>query len=204
MSRCSCWINDTPLGTAVRWGSLLPPGYCPPLTPERCAFFGYKDELPLPVRLEGTGHVLERMRLGLVTMELEPRNSPFQRFVGPYNSTGVVVLSPRSSLLEKDWNQQHWTSLISELDKLQVPWEWETQGDLWELETQLRAASLVIGSDSGPLHLADHMGIPVLGLYGVTSPEVHGPCGPDAQVLYNPMGVNHISVESVLRKVKKK
>jgi heptosyltransferase-1 len=39
----------------------------------------------------------------------------------------------------------------------------------------LRRAKIVVGGDTGPLHLAVAMGTPVVGLYGPTDPERNGP-----------------------------
>ncbi|MBS1516681.1 MAG: glycosyltransferase family 9 protein [Bacteroidetes bacterium] len=36
---------------------------------------------------------------------------------------------------------------------------------------------LVIGNDSGPLHIAVSMGVPTLGIYGPTNPKLQGPFG---------------------------
>lgn len=41
----------------------------------------------------------------------------------------------------------------------------------------LRGAELVVAADSGPLHLANALGTPVVGLYGPTSPDRNGPYG---------------------------
>lgn len=46
---------------------------------------------------------------------------------------------------------------------------------LRELAWILRQARLVIGSDTGPLHLADALGARVIGLYGPTDPRRNGP-----------------------------
>ena len=49
---------------------------------------------------------------------------------------------------------------------------------LTELAALSRRASLFIGSDTGPLHLAAAVGTPCVGLYGPWPAEVHGPFGP--------------------------
>ena len=46
-----------------------------------------------------------------------------------------------------------------------------------EMMALLRGAELVIAADSGPLHLANAFGTPVVGLYGPTSPDRNGPYG---------------------------
>ena len=48
---------------------------------------------------------------------------------------------------------------------------------LAELTAILKGAQLVVGNDSGPLHIAAALGVPVIGLYGPTNPVVVGPYG---------------------------
>jgi lipopolysaccharide heptosyltransferase I len=47
----------------------------------------------------------------------------------------------------------------------------------------LSRARLVMGNDSGPLHVAAALGVPVIGLYGPTPPEFVGPYGQMQNVL---------------------
>ena len=42
----------------------------------------------------------------------------------------------------------------------------------------VRRAKLLVGGDSGPMHLAAMLGVPVVALFGPTSPERNGPWGP--------------------------
>jgi heptosyltransferase-1 len=49
-----------------------------------------------------------------------------------------------------------------------------------------RRVSLVIGGDTGPLHLACALGRPVVGIYGPTDPKRNGPFGTHFRVLRNP------------------
>jgi heptosyltransferase-1 len=49
-----------------------------------------------------------------------------------------------------------------------------------------RRATLVIGGDTGPLHLACALGKPVVGIYGPTDPKRNGPYGNPFRVLRNP------------------
>jgi heptosyltransferase I len=46
---------------------------------------------------------------------------------------------------------------------------------LTELVALTRNASLFIGGDTGPMHLAAALGVPVVGIFGPTSPERNGP-----------------------------
>jgi lipopolysaccharide heptosyltransferase I len=60
--------------------------------------------------------------------------------------------------------------------------------DLDELAGLLRRASLVIASDTGPLHLAAALGTPCLGLFGPTRAARNGPYGARCRGLQSPDG----------------
>ena len=46
------------------------------------------------------------------------------------------------------------------------------------------SAKVVVAHDSGPMHLADLAGVPVVALFGPTSPHEKGPIGPSSRVLW--------------------
>jgi len=48
------------------------------------------------------------------------------------------------------------------------------------LVSLMRRADLLVGGDTGPTHLAAAMGVPLVALFGPTSPERNGPWGPGA------------------------
>jgi heptosyltransferase-1 len=56
--------------------------------------------------------------------------------------------------------------------------------DLPTLAALIRRARLMLGGDSGPVHLAHALGTPVLMLMGPTDPERHGPYATPAHALY--------------------
>lgn len=55
-----------------------------------------------------------------------------------------------------------------------------------ELIAIMRRASLFIGGDTGPLHLAASLHVPVVGIYGPTDPARNGPFGTRSIVLRSP------------------
>lgn len=57
-------------------------------------------------------------------------------------------------------------------------------GDLTALAAWLRGARLLLGGDTGPLHLAHALGVPVLALHGPTDPARHGPYGAPQRALH--------------------
>jgi len=48
-------------------------------------------------------------------------------------------------------------------------------GSILELAALYEACDLVIGVDTGPLHLAAALGVPVVGLYGPKDPAIYAP-----------------------------
>jgi heptosyltransferase-1 len=79
----------------------------------------------------------------------------------------------------------------------------------------MRRTDLVVGGDSGPTHLAAALAVPVVALFGPTSPERNGPWGPGPKrVLRDPAsltsykrsaeteaGLARISVQQVMEAV---
>jgi heptosyltransferase I len=73
--------------------------------------------------------------------------------------------------------------------------------NLRELAGILRQARVVIGGDTGPLHLADALGTKVIGLYGPTDPRRNGPYHQPAHVIdrfRSTKSMESISVEEVM------
>jgi lipopolysaccharide heptosyltransferase I len=73
--------------------------------------------------------------------------------------------------------------------------------DLRELAAILRDATLVVGGDTGPLHLAAALGTRVVGLYGPTSVRRNGPFGQLDRCVTAP-SMDQISVDAVVEKIK--
>lgn len=56
------------------------------------------------------------------------------------------------------------------------------------LDALVRRATVFVGADSGPLHIADAAHVPLVGLFGSTLPEVWGPAaGPRREVVRHPV-----------------
>jgi heptosyltransferase-1 len=60
------------------------------------------------------------------------------------------------------------------------------RSSITELIAVTRRAALVIGGDTGPLHLASALGKPVVGIFGPTDPARNGPFGGRFRVLRHP------------------
>jgi lipopolysaccharide heptosyltransferase I len=75
-----------------------------------------------------------------------------------------------------------------------------------ELAFVLKHAKLVIGADTGPLHLAAALGTPLIGLYGPTDPARNGPYGQLDRVVSSfaaTKSMDDIAVDDVERSILK-
>jgi heptosyltransferase-1 len=68
-----------------------------------------------------------------------------------------------------------------------------------EMVALFRRATLVVGGDTGPVHVASVLGVPTVGLYGPTSARRNGPYGPRVATIQSPTGrMEGVSVEGAL------
>lgn len=114
-----------------------------------------------------------------------------------------IAINPMASTQEKTWPVEHYVELINSLEKRypdkrviltggpggqEVTFAATIQQQasapclnlvgkttLPQLAAVLKRTTLLISPDTGPLHLANAVATPVIGLYGVTRPEYIGP-----------------------------
>ena len=73
-----------------------------------------------------------------------------------------------------------------------------------DLVAILRRAHIVIGNDTGPLHVAAASGVPALGLFGPTRGERNGPYGAHGAYLQSPTGrMEDLRIDDVFNAVKR-
>lgn len=139
------------------------------------------------VAIDPSAHVVDwNLQLAGVTMP-EVDFAPFGK--GELDSHGAVVLLPGAGRPEKMWPVERFRALAERLgDRALAVWgpgeeeraraigcRMAPKTSLRELAQLLKTASVVIGGDTGPLHLADALGTKVIGLYGPTNPRRNGP-----------------------------
>jgi lipopolysaccharide heptosyltransferase I len=124
----------------------------------------------------------------------------------------LVALNPGAGRPEKRWPPSHFRALAERLSAevgarilllwgpdeetlageiahdLPVPPILGPPTSLLELAALLRRCALMVGSDTGPLHLAAALGTPSLGLYGPTSGRRNGPYGLLGRAIQSPDG----------------
>ncbi|HEY0159053.1 MAG TPA: glycosyltransferase family 9 protein [Thermoanaerobaculia bacterium] len=148
------------------------------------------------VHVDTTKHVIEQ-NVALAqsaNASWQPATGNWQRF--PENTgldafTGKIVFLPGAGKPNKLWPIERFRELARHVgdDALAVwgPGERELAEatgapvapptNLRELAFILQQARVVIGGDTGPLHLAAALGTKVIGLYGPTDPRRNGPYG---------------------------
>lgn len=69
--------------------------------------------------------------------------------------------------------------------------------ELREVKWLMSGASVFVGNDSGPAHMAAAFGVPVVALYGSSDPVIWAPWRTRSEVVPAPDGLSNVSVERV-------
>jgi heptosyltransferase-1 len=134
--------------------------------------------------------------------------------------TNRVVLLPGAGKPGKQWPVERFADLAKRLDgEALVVWGPGEEGlaraigaevapatNFRELAFVLKQARLVIGADTGPLHLAAALGTPLIGLYAPTDPARNGPYGQLDRVVSSfatTRSMRDIAVDDALRAILK-
>ena len=149
------------------------------------------------VQVDVSDHVVDQNRqLAAAVAPLERPEAAWMDFPADPEGklrthAGSIVILPAAGRPEKQWPPERFHELGRRLERGVVvawgPGEKELAEatklplapatNLRELAWLLRHAALVIGGDTGPLHLAAALGVKVVGLYGPTNPLRNGPYG---------------------------
>jgi heptosyltransferase-1 len=133
----------------------------------------------------------------------------FLRARGVGEGEKIIGLQVGASLPQKCWPLENWGPLLKRLSRWEaaqvvllgdaqdrqrfqgqvpIPGRGVIDGlgrmSLRHLAAVMERCRLVVGSDTGPLHLAVALGVPVVGLYGPDDPRLTGPYGGGNRILY--------------------
>ncbi|HEX7708480.1 MAG TPA: glycosyltransferase family 9 protein [Thermoanaerobaculia bacterium] len=177
--------------------------------------------LTRPVAVDPRRHVVEQnLELAFNVLHGATPGTPnWNAFPEPTNALreleGAIVLLPGAGKRNKIWPPERFGELARRIGaRAVVAWGppdrllAEATGaplapptNLRELAWLLRHARVVVGGDTGPLHLAAALGTKVVGLYGPTNPRRTGPYGQLDRCIerYSTTKLmNSISVEDVM------
>ena len=144
------------------------------------------------VKVDTSQHVVDQnLQLARsLTSNQQPATIDWQPFLTPVPGlAGKAILLPGAGKPNKLWPVDRFRDLARLLgDRALVVWgpgerelaeaigaRMAPPTNLRELAWVLRHAEVVIGADTGPLHLAAALGTKVVGLYGPTDPRRNGP-----------------------------
>jgi len=169
------------------------------------------------IEVDTTRHVIDQnLQLARAVREPQPGIARWQQYptaVPGYE--GAVVLLPGAGKANKLWPVERFRELARQVGAKALavwgPGERELAvgigarmapaTNLRELAWILQKAEVVIGADTGPLHLAAALGSRVIGLYGPTDPRRNGPYGQSERCLDHfrtTKSMESISVEEVM------
>lgn len=154
------------------------------------------------VKVDTARHVIEQ---NLELAGVQPGTADWDKFPEPMDvRPAKTVLLPGAGKPNKLWPVERFKELAKHLDDPMVLWgpgeaeraqaigvRMAPPTNLRQLAWLLQKAELVIGGDTGPLHLAAALGTKVVGLYGPTDPRRNGPYGQ----------LHHVVDESVTTKL---
>jgi len=146
--------------------------------------------------------------------------------LGSLATQPFVAVNTGGKALAKDWGERNWTSLLRALGdrisgrglvfvgaqedcerarRLSTAWSSGSVLDLCgrlaprESAAAIARADLFVGHDSGPLHLADAVGTPCIGLLGsYNRPKMWHPSGPRTMIIHRTDGLDTITPEAVV------
>lgn len=170
------------------------------------------------VPVDQSRHVVEwnmQLASAVARRELSMPDLDFSRFAdGPRFAKRIVVL-PGAGKPNKIWPPERYGEVIRRLGVPAITvWgpnerelaertglELAPPTNLRELTAVLRDAALVVGGDTGPLHLAAALGTRVVGLYGPTNVRRNGPFG-QLERCVTAASMDAITVDAVAEKIK--
>jgi ADP-heptose:LPS heptosyltransferase len=172
--------------------------------------------------VERTVHTAEHVASAMFYLGAERMEIPRARlFAGPPPIDGhYALVHPTAATPGKTWPAARFCEVARRLklsldldpifvgaagDDLAPFREWRTLrgAPLAEVMAVARGASLFIGNDSGPAHMAAAFGVPVTVIFGPSDARIWAPWRTQAEVLAGAHGVESVSVDQVLAAVER-
>jgi heptosyltransferase-2 len=136
----------------------------------------------------------------LVITEEERAAARAHLSVGGAGRSPVIGYHPGGSHAGKRWPRERFEELLRELSASyggthiaflgpdeQGGSTWPgavvSRPDLRQLMAQIACCDVLVCNDSGPMHIADALGVPVVALFEMGNPQWYGPSGPRATVI---------------------
>ncbi len=178
----------------------------------------YNVKIPRAQRILGvnrTVHTAEHLASAFFALGVPIQEVPrAQLFASEPPITGrYAVLHPFASAPEKQWPAERFCEVARYLDLWRITplflagsaddtgafgAHQIVQGELSDAKSLLSKASVFIGNDSGPAHMAAAFGVPSVVLFGNSNPAVWSPWRTDYEIVVGPDGLREVSVSRVI------
>ena len=181
--------------------------------------FGYNRRIPRAQEILGIDrkvHTAEHLASAMFWLGVPIEEVPRARLVTKPDTgrNACATIHPVAATAAKTWHAEGFLEIARHLqaggaevvfiggpaDDLSPFREFRTlsAAPLGEVKSLLASASIFIGNDSGPAHMAAAFGVPSVVIFGDSDPAIWGPWRTPAEVISAPTGIAGIRVEQVL------
>ena len=178
----------------------------------------YNIKIPRAQKVLGvqrTVHTAEHMASAFIALGVPLQDVPrAQLFTNEASLPGrYAVLHPFASAPEKQWRSERFCEVARYLDLWNIkpvvlagphdditPFKAHqtVRGSLQAAKTLLSKATVFVGNDSGPAHMAAAFGVPCVVLFGPSNHSIWGPWQTESEIVVAPDGLKDLSVSRVI------
>jgi len=179
--------------------------------------FAYNLRIPRAQEILGvdrTVHTAEHLASAIFHLGAPITEIPRAQLVAAGQEPPAAVIHPVAATPEKTWMAEGFLEVArrlqasgadvvfigSESDDLSRFQEFRTirGAPLGKIKNLLAAATIFIGNDSGPAHMAAAFGVPSVVIFGPSDPAIWGPWRTAGEVVRAPRGIRAVTVDQVL------
>ncbi len=180
----------------------------------------YNEHIPRTQEILGEErpvHTAEHLASAMFYLGVPRVEIPRAKLVAAERTQGraYAVVHPVASQPDKTWHASGFLSAARflrdslDLDPVFIAGAGEDLGafagyrtvvgaPLGEIKSLIAGATLFLGNDSGPAHIAAAFGIPVIAIFGSSDSAIWGPWRTAAVVIQNPAGIQAVTEQQVL------
>jgi heptosyltransferase-3 len=179
--------------------------------------FAYNVRIPRAqeiLHVDRTVHTAEHLASAMFYLGSPVTEIPRARLTAPDKVSPSAVIHPVAATPGKTWRAAGFIEIARRLqaartdvlfiggrgDNLAPFREFPilSGAPLSDIKSLLATASLFMGNDSGPAHMAAAFGVPSVVIFGPSNPAIWGPWRTPAEVVTAPGGIGAVTVEQVL------
>jgi ADP-heptose:LPS heptosyltransferase len=179
--------------------------------------FAYNVHVPRAqeiLKVDRTVHTAEHLASAIFYLGAPVTEIPRARLTATEKGATAAVIHPVAATPAKTWRADGFLEVARRLrasrsnvvviggpgDDLSPFQEFPTLSGvpLSEIKNLLASASIFVGNDSGPAHMAAAFGVPSVVIFGASNPAIWGPWRTASEVVSAPGGIGTVTVDQVL------